>query len=190
MEGSAAAHLLNVKTATYSMDEFVMILASSVRRPNEIRLFRNLRRWRIDDLLRPDRTQTALDQGPRYQVHEVRKGAVFLQLSRYMFAVGQLEKIRDRLDHFEKANYPAWRYAIDGSVRSYLEVMCSPEDRLSCNISVHPHDLRKATKAAAGTQIDRMPTSNDILAQSKMQMIGTRTAIVIALTELFADLGV
>lgn len=173
---------------TYSLREIAPLLARTREDTSAPQINRQVRHWTVHNLLTPEKKHTGRGRDRTYTFHQVRKAAVYVELARYGMTVGLLESVGDWLDMLAEDEAPAWTMAIGRSIRTYLQIVWTPEETLSCSISIHPDDMVKAKKAQGGKRATLIPAGVGYL--DRRGVMGAHSMVVIALTSLFKSIHV
>src|SRR5581483_7277100 len=121
-----------------------------------------------------------------YTIHEIRKAAVFAELSRYQMTVGLLADVGDWMDDMEANDLATWQFAKEARFQVFMEVGWSTEIGMSGSLGVHPDDLTEARKAARGRATVHPATVAHL---SRGGGVETFSSIWINLTGLFRAIG-
>jgi len=176
---------------TYTLKEIVSTLGRiDAEDSDSARISRQVRHWTIHGLLNPAQRHTGRGRDRRYAAHEIRKAAIYLELTRYGMTVGSLKDVGDWLDMLEREKSPPWEFAKAGRFRIYFEVTWGLTGGHLAIVSVHPDDVPAAKRAAKDQKAYVITASVGRLDQANNPRVGAYSSVFINATRLFSAIDV
>ena len=135
-----------MEARTYTLKEIASILGQIQPGSDAAKIGRQVRHWTVHGLLNPAERHTGRGRDRSYLLHEIRKAAMYLELSRYGMTVGLLKGVGDWLDFLEREKSPLWEFAKAKRYRVFIEITWDESGQTSI-MSVHQDDYKKARRA-------------------------------------------
>lgn len=160
---------------TYTLKEIASILSHIQAGSDATKIGRQVRHWTVNGLLNPAERHTGRGRDRAYLFQEIRKAAIYLELSRYGMTVGLLKSVGDWLDFLEREKSPLWEFAKAKRYRIFMELTWDEMGQTSI-MSVHQDDYKNARRAV-----------RDFVLAAKIDRFGEGKPEGAALSQLFVN---